>query len=329
MKISNETKVGALTAIAITVLILGFNYLKGKNITQQNRVLYATFPNVEGLTLSNPVVINGLPVGRVADMKEKDRNMTGIIVTLSVRNNINIPENSVAYIDKSLLSTTTLKIRLGNADNYIKDGDTLQTQENPDLFAQVKTSVNPAIDNINKTLQALQTLIMKVSALVDPYAKSNLQNILANLNASSQSLKQMLAADGSLGKTMNNVAAITDNFSKNNDKINHTLDNLEKTSGELANAPISETVTTLKQTLATLETTLSKVNSKEGTLGLLLNDPQLYQEIRQTNRSLNTLLDDLRLHPKRYVNISVFGKKDKSGPLMNPVYDSVSKHANQ
>jgi phospholipid/cholesterol/gamma-HCH transport system substrate-binding protein len=102
MKVSNETKVGALTAIAITVLILGFNYLKGKNITERSNTIYAVFPTIDGLTASSQVFINGFQVGRVADLEAKDQNLTGIVVTIALKKSINIPDNSVANRRKKL-----------------------------------------------------------------------------------------------------------------------------------------------------------------------------------------------------------------------------------
>src|SRR5688500_4227909 len=107
MKISNETKVGALTAIAITVLILGFNFLKGRNITERNDELYAVFQSVKGVGPANPVLINGLQVGKVASLQEKDKNLSGIIVTISLTKEVNIPDNSIATISSDLLGTTS------------------------------------------------------------------------------------------------------------------------------------------------------------------------------------------------------------------------------
>lgn len=323
MKISNETKVGALTAIAIVVLILGFNFLKGKNLTERNDEIYAVFTSVKGVSVSNPVMINGLQVGKVSEMKEKDKNLSGIILTLDIVKDINIPENSVVSINSELLGTTSLDIQLGDAPSLAEDGDTLKTAESQSMVAQISKSINPAIDNVNKTVSSLDTLIKKLSAVVDPNTQNNIQSIIANLAASSRSLERMInAQNGILSKSLHNVESITGNLAGNNEKITNTLSNFEKTSEKLANADIEEVLTSMKNTMNRLESTISSISSKNGTLGMLINDRQLYDEIRQTNRSLTILLDDVRVHPKRYVNISVFGKKAKPEPLMTPLYDS-------
>jgi phospholipid/cholesterol/gamma-HCH transport system substrate-binding protein len=325
MKISNETKVGALTAIAITVLILGFNFLKGRNITERNDELFAVFKSVKGVGPANPVLINGLQVGKVSSLKEKDKNLSGIIVTISLTKEVNIPDNSIATINSDLLGTTSLEIILGNSPNFIKSGGTLQTTTNPGLIGEVKGALSPAIDNLNKTLASLDVFIQKLNTIVDPNTKNNIQGIIANLTASSRSLENLLNnQSGALAKTLGNLEDFSGGLARNSGKIDSTLTNLEKTTKMLSNADIDQAVISLKNTLSKLDNTIEKIDSKDGTLGMLLNDRKLYDELHQTSRSLTILLDDFRTHPKRYVNISVFGKKEKGGALKAPLYDSTS-----
>jgi len=323
MKISNETKVGALTAVAITVLILGFNFLKGRNITERNDELYAVFKSVKGVGPANPVLINGLQVGKVAALKEKDKNLSGVIVTISLTKEINIPDNSVASISSDLLGSTSVEIILGNSPNFIKSGGTLQTVTAPGLLGEVKGALSPAIDNLNKTLASLDIFIQKLNTIVDPNTKNNIQGIIANLTRTSKSLENLLNnQSGALAKTLGNLENFSGNLAKNNGKIDSTLTNLERTTNKLSNAGIDEAINEMKSTLKNLDRAIAKVDSKEGTLGMLLNDRKLYDELHQTSRSLTTLLDDFRTHPKRYVNISVFGRKDKGGALKTPLHDS-------
>jgi phospholipid/cholesterol/gamma-HCH transport system substrate-binding protein len=326
MKISNETKIGALTAIAITVLILGFNYLKGKNITDRSDEVYAVFSSVKGVAPSNPVKINGLQVGKVLRLQELDKNVSGIVVTIALTKDINIPSNSVALISSDLLGTTALEIEKGTATTYLKSGDTMQSMQVPGIIGEVKSALAPAMDNINKTLASLDQVLKKIDAIVDPNTQNNIQSIIANLMVSSKSLQQLLNTQtGALAKTLGNFERLSDGLAHNTGKIDSTLSNLELTTRNLSKAKIDEAINSLQGTLTRLDNVVSRMNSKDGTLGLLLNDRQLYDELHQTSRSLTILLDDFRVNPKRYVNISVFGKKDKKGPLKTPLYDSTSK----
>lgn len=325
MKISNETKVGALTAIAIVVLILGFNYLKGRNLTERSDTVYAIFPTVRGLAVSNAVLINGLQVGKVADMHETDKNLSGIIVSIHLTKDINIPKNSIVTISSELLESTAVDIVLGDSTVMAKDGDTLLTKANLSVMGEFTKSINPAINNANEAIIRLQMLITRLNEIVDPRTQTNIQGMIASLNSTSKSLDRLLNdKNGSLARSLNNVELVTGNLAKNNDKINNTLTNLDKASANFANLKLDEAIQSLKNTMEKLESAVAKIDSKQGTLGLLLNDSKLYDQLLLTNRSLTTLLDDVRVNPKRYVNVSVFGRKDKKGPLQAPLYDSTS-----
>ncbi len=323
MKVSNETKVGALTAVSITLLILGFNYLKGKNLFSKAKTeVYAVFSQVDGLTVSNPVTINGLQIGKIYEMHEKDRTLSGVIVTINLTKDIDIPKNSFASINKDLLGSSTVSITLGDSKEYIRNGDTLLSQSIPGLLDQVKSSLNPTLAVVNSAVTSLDSLLKVIGTYFDPYTKQNFHTIVLNMSkASAELAKLMDSKNGALAQSLNNVSSITGNLAKNNDKITQSLDHVEKATGKLADLKLDETVKTLQSTMNELKAAIAKANSKDGSLGLLLNDPKLYRNLESTTYKLNILLDDFRTHPKRYVNVSVFGKKDKNDPLTSPLKD--------
>jgi phospholipid/cholesterol/gamma-HCH transport system substrate-binding protein len=282
--------------------------------------VFAVFPNVEKLVPSNPVYINGLQVGKVSELQEKDKNMSGIVVTITLTKDLNIPRNSVATLSSELLSSTGVNIYLGNGTDYLKEGDTLRTERSLALTDKLQKSIDPAINNINKTLVSLDDVIQKLNTILDPNTRNNLQGIIANLAGSSHSLQTLLNTEtGMLAKSISNLNTITNNFARNGPKIDSTFTNLQVATDKLSKAKIAEAIESMQRTMARLEAGIAKIDSKEGTVGLLLNDRKLYDEVRLTNRSLTILLDDLRMNPKRYINISLFGTKDKKGPLKAPL----------
>jgi phospholipid/cholesterol/gamma-HCH transport system substrate-binding protein len=330
MTISNETKIGVMAVVALAALILGFNFLKGSSLFHHTKRLYAVFDNVDGVELSNNVQINGLTIGTVSAINESDKDLThGIIVTVTLKKDVHIPKNSVAEINSGFISSATITVNKGDDPQFLNDGDTLLTKKKPNILSQVQESVNPIILKLGGTLTSLDSLIQTVGTLFDPRLKNNFSSIIANLAASTAQLQLMLNAQtGALAQSLKNVNTFTANLAKNNDHITHTLENVEKTTSNLSNAKIPETVESLKAAVTELQSLVGKLNSNNGTVGMLLNDRRLYQNLEGTTRSLQILLDDLRLHPKRYVNVSVFGRKDKSGPLMAPL-DSASKPVNK
>ncbi|HYC28471.1 MAG TPA: MlaD family protein, partial [Chitinophagaceae bacterium] len=224
MKISNETKIGALAAVSIAVLILGFNYLKGKTLFNKSTKMYTVFPNTGGLAVSNPVLINGLPVGKVSNLKQRDKSVSAIIVTVDFSEEVEIPNNSMAFVNKELLGSPSLVIRMGNSNGLLKDGDTIQSTIKPDVFENVQASITPAINNLNSAIQSMEVLIANVNSIFDPNTKNNFQSVIANLAASSASLRTLLNAQtGVAAQTMGNLNAFTANLNKNNDALNRTV----------------------------------------------------------------------------------------------------------
>lgn len=323
MKINNETKIGILAVVAIALLVLGFNFLKGRTLFDRSRKLNAVFHTVNGLAVSNPVIVNGFQIGTVYKMIEKDANLDSIIVTLNLDKDINIPVNSLAFINKDLLGTASLSIELGNSASLVKNGDTINTHITTGLVDDVKASLNPALNNVNNTLKSLDSVIEVIGLIFDPTTKFNIQKIITNLTTSSASLQTLLNAQtGALAKTMNNLNQLTKNLADQKETINRTLSNLDTASGNFANLKLDETISSLNKTVSELNGVVAKANSSDGSIGLLLNDKKLYQNLENTSRSLNILLDDLRVNPKRYVSISIFGKKTKGNYLTNPLVDS-------
>lgn len=334
MRISNETKVGILAIAAIVILIVGFNFLKGKNILSNPPAIYAKFSNIGGLEKSNAVKINGLTVGTVSDIQQADKQIDNIIVVIHLTRDIVIPKNSVAFIDAGLLGSSFVNIEKGDAHTYLTKGDTISTRLDKGILGNIQNQLAPTLVRVNETLDSLKITIGAISSVFDPRTKNNLQDLIGNLTISSAQLQQLLNAQtGVLAKTLGNLNSVSENLAKNNDAITSSIRNVEVTTSKLANSNIEGTMSALQATVNELKNTIANLNSKNGSLGLLMNDRQLYDKLNDVAGRLNKAalsaeitLDDLRIHPKRYVNISVFGNKKAGEPLTSPaIKDTVPK----
>ncbi len=331
MKISNETKVGAIAVVCVTLLILGFNFLKGKKLFSSSTTLYAKYGNVQGLQNSNPIVINGLQVGTVYKIST-DKDMRQIMVELNITKDIHIPKNSIAIIKPNPIGTTSVEIKLGDAVASLKNKDSIFTEANAGVFDDILRKVDPVLYEVKKTVSSLDTMIVKINSVIDPTAKNNIGTTLENLNKitssmviSTASLQGLLNQQtGALAKTLGNVNSITGNLASNNEKINSVVTNLDKTTTKLAQLDLQKTLSTLDATINDLKSIVGKFNTNTGSLGLLMNDTKLYNNLASTGNKLNLLLDDIRVNPKRYVSISILGKKQNNKPLLIPQPDTLN-----
>lgn len=326
MKISNEAKVGLLAIAAILVLVLGFNFLKGRNLFNREPTFYAIFTNIGSLEKSNQVKVNGLPIGTVYDFIPSDKEVNSIIVAIRLNRDVVIPRNSIAYIDGALVGSSFINIDKGNANTYLQPGDTISTRLEAGLMADLKTQLSPTITRVNSTLDSLNIILGSMGKIFDPATNNNIQTLIARLTMSSAHLEQLLnTQSGALAKTLDNMNAVSTNLARNNDAISSSIRNIEVTTANLANARIQETVAALEGTInelrgtaAGLRGSVEKINNPNGSLGALVNDRELYDRMNRVALGLEILLDDVRLHPKRYVNISVFGGKSAAEPLTSP-----------
>jgi phospholipid/cholesterol/gamma-HCH transport system substrate-binding protein len=335
MKISNETKIGALTAVAITLLILGFNFLKGKNIFKRGNIIYAKYTDTKKLMPSNPVFVNGYQVGSVYEIEEASKNLKSIIVAIKLKDDYSIPSNSIATISSNPLSSNSIEILLGNSSRTLKRGDTIQSVEaSAGMFGELTAKVGPVADQLEVTLRSFDDVLKNVNSVLDPNTKGNLQAVIYNLNRASAGLvgttaqlQQLLNTQtGALAKSLNNVETFTGTLASNKDHLNNTMTNLDNTTSKLAAADIQGMVQQLKNATDQLNITISKLNSPDGSLGALVNDRQLYNNLNATARSMNILMDDIRVNPKRYVslNFSLLGsKKTNDNYLTAPLVDTV------
>ncbi len=322
LKISNETKVGVLTALGIVLLVMGFNILKGRSLFPSKKTIYAVYTQVNGLAPSNAVLVNGLVVGNVQSLEIMDHRAGRILVTLSLSKNIEIPKNSVARISSDLLGTKKVEIDFGNTDEFLKNKDTIYAAVDGSITDVLKEQLNPLVKKLEGTLSTVDSLLLTINSIFDTTTKAHLRHAiagldgtLANLTRVTNSVNGLLAENGKLTGTFNNLESVTGNLKNNNEKISNILGNFDKASGALAHGKLDSTLLKFNKTVTSLDDIVRKINSREGSLGLLINDKKVYNNLQNTTGSLNKLLEDLRYNPWRYVHLSVFGKKNKVVPI--------------
>jgi phospholipid/cholesterol/gamma-HCH transport system substrate-binding protein len=332
MKVSNETKVGALTIIAITLIILGFNFLRGKTIFKSGNFIYAKYTDTKGLIVSNPVFVNGFQIGSVFDIENKSADLSQIIVSIKLNNPYHIPNNSVATIQDNPLGTNSISIVLGDSKVFLKSEDTIKTAPAASLLGDLMNTLSPLGEQTKQTINELQKVLVNINQVLNENNKANLEVIIKNLatttenlNKSMESIESMLQKqNGSIAQTANNLNTFTKNLNENNKKINNIVSNLDSTTKQIKDADLYKTITGIQLAVNELSIALHTMNTGNGTAGKLLSDPAIYNELQNTIKSVNTLVDDVKTHPKRYINVSVFGKKDKTTPLAKPLADTVN-----
>ncbi len=332
MRVSNETKVGALTVIAITLIVLGFNFLRGKTIFKSGNIIHAIYTDTKGLIVSNPVFVNGYQVGTVLEIENQKDNLASIIVSVKLNEAYKIPNNSVATIQDNPLGISSISIVLGNATTFIKSGDTIKTAPANSLLGDFVNTLSPLGEKTQNAITSLDKVLNNINTVLDEKNKQNLAQVLENLAATTKSLNTSLIAietmlqkqNGSIAQTFDNVNSFTKNLNDNNQKLNNIITNLDTAAKAVKDADLNKTIKTIQVAVASLNISLQKLNSGNGTAAKLMNDSAFYNELQGTLKSINTLVDDVKVHPKRYINVSVFGKKDKTTPLTKPLADSLN-----
>ncbi len=335
MKLSKEVKIGLTLVAAIMALIFGFNFLKGKNLFTNRTHYYALYDNIDGLAESNPVVINGFVVGQVDKIYFHPTRYGKIVVDIAMKDNdISIPRNSVAKIfSDGVLGSKGLKLMLGDTIVLAVHGDTLNSALESGLKEEVNKQILPLKAKAENLIASIDSLIVIVRTVFNDEAQGNIHESFETITQSVKIFKQTanrldsLVAEqrGRLSRISANIESITQNLKTNNEKITNILTNFSSISDSVAKANIREAINNssiaMKQTAEIME----KINSGKGTMGMLVNNDSLYNNLEAASRDLDKLLEDLRLHPNRYVHVSVFGKKDKGYVAPAPTLNTGTK----
>ena len=306
MKRSREVKTAVLAIGSILLFIFGYSFLKGTNLLDKDRTFYVTYDNVQGLAKASPVTINGLMVGKVKDivfLNQKGK----LLVSFSIRkSDFKFSKNSLVRIySSSLLGDKSLGIYPQyDPENMAVSGDTLVGSVEDDMLVAVTKALGPLEKKVNNTLTTLDVLLHSITDVLDPKTRVNLQQTIANLNTTMESLN---GASNSLNTLLQD----------NTTKLNNTFTNLDQMatnfnslSDSLSKLETGKLFTELQNVVTHFDNITSALENGEGSMGQLLKDEQLYQNLKGASKQLDELLEDVKLNPKRYIHISVFGKNN-------------------
>jgi phospholipid/cholesterol/gamma-HCH transport system substrate-binding protein len=326
--IPNEVKIALLAIAAIVALVFGYNYLKGRGSFGSNRTFFAKYDNAQGLTEGSFVQLHGVTIGTV----RKISLSPNVLVEFNISDKtINVPSDSkMVVLSDGLIGAKILGLTPGVSSTFLKEKDTLQSYSEIGMLDKLQADAGPILKNVDGVITKADGVMLKadgaittidntvanVNSLLDANTKANLQSSIAGLNRSVQDFNQLSSTLAQQRqKIANTIAALetfANNLNKNNAMINSTLANVEGATKKLGEADLAGTINNLKTTLAQLDGTMGKINNNQGTLGMLINDKKLYNDMQGSLHSLDALLADLKARPGRYISFSVFGKKNKS-----------------
>lgn len=315
MKISNETKIGILTALAITILILGYSFLRGDDVFSGSNKLYAVYKSVDGLSVSKPVLVNGFQIGRVSKMKLLPDGRT--VVEFKVEEQYKVPSNTLAKLASTdLLGGKAIVFEYGNSNTYAGDKDTLRA----DIEGGLAESLQPIREKAQNLIAKLDSMLGSVNKILNPDFQKNVDkgftsiaNSLQTLEGTTKKIDALIAGQTvHINDILANTETVSSNLKNSTAHLTNISANFEKVSNDIAGSNIKQTLDNANKAMSDLQATISNINSNKGTLGLLLNDDKMYKNLNDASVNLNNLFIDIKAHPGRYISFSVFGrKKDK------------------
>lgn len=315
MKISNETKIGALTAVTITALILGYSFLRGNDVFSGSNKYYAIYGSVDGLSVSKPVLVNGFPIGRISKMKLRPDGRT--VVEFKVDNQYKIPSNTLARLTSTdLLGDKAIVFELGNSNTFAEDKDTLHAN----VQGSLAESLQPIQTKAENLITKLDSSLAAINRILNPNFQKNVDrsflsiaNSLQTLEGTTKKIDALVASQTShINGILSNTETVSANLKVSSAHLTNITSNFEKVSNDIAASNIKHTLDNANKAMADLQATIAKINSNKGSLGLLINDDKMYRNLNEASANLNALFIDIKAHPKNYVSFSVFGGKKKA-----------------
>ncbi len=309
---SKEIKVGLLALVAIAALVFGYNFLRGSNILSSDRTFYATYPDVDGLNVGAAVILNGIKVGQVKKMELMPEKGNAVRASLELEKGIVLGDSTVASLGGSLLGSKTITLSLGRNSKEYSGGEELLTESSAGiagLATALQARALPVLTSLDSTLR-------HVNSIINKDAETNIQSTLLSARASTEALQKLIIDNqANINQITRNLAQMTSALNQTTGKLDRIAVNFSQLSDSLKQAPVGSAVRRLDATMAEAQTTVASLNralnDQKGSMGKLINDTLLYNNLNASAASSNALISDFKANPKRYVHFSVFGGGSK------------------
>lgn len=315
MKVSSEIKVGAVIIIALGLLYFGMNYLKGSDVFSKSRYFYAIYEKVDGLNTDNVILVNGYKVGRVAQITLIPEKGNLIMVKMEIlEDQLNIPDSSVARIvSEDVLGTKAISLEFTQDTIFHMSGDTLVSDIDEALQSIIEEKLAPLQLQIEGVIAEARDLVSATKILVTTTNESieKAKTSMDVINKTTTDVDKLVVTQNeNLTRVLGDITAIASNIRNNSKNINAILENVATISDSLTRANYAAAIQNATNALTQLDSMITKINEGEGSLGMLLNDDKLYNNLEQASLEIDKLAEDLRVNPERYVHVSVFGRKE-------------------
>lgn len=317
MAISKEMKTGLMVIISIVVIIAGSSFLKGFNLFSSDRTYNCYFDNVQGLIPSATVQVKGKVVGTVSEVILNGNEKVQVII--AVDKAVKLPKGTTASLfAPDLMSGKALRLDLGQSNEILEDEATIEAKIELGMLDKVGSQIDPVLASATIVMYRLDSIMAALQGMLNPTTTQNIEKSVASLELTMKNFAGITTSlnkeSAQLAGIIRNTNTITGNLANNSKNIDAIMGNLKTTTDKLSKADLEKTIHTLQSTLDQTQALLAKINKGEGSLGMLANDKQLYNNLSSSMASLDKLMEDLKKHPSRYINIRVFGKAPKDNP---------------
>ncbi len=312
-----EIRIALLVIAALAIFIWGYTYLANSKLFGEERDFYAIYADVKNLSSSNPVKSNGVRVGVIKEIVfPVAPGDYRVLVRFTMNNDMEIPQNSVAKIESDLLGSNMINLRLGDSKKNMKVGDTLRSEVATTIQEEVNLQMQPVKRKAENLMLELDSVLEVIRYVFNEETRhdisasfSSIKRTIDNLESTTGNVDSMVLREGSrLNDIIANITSISRNLRDNNENVTRTFENLAQITDTIAQARIGATMSELSKTLKDVQDVTQRIEEGEGTMGQLINNDSLYNELESSAKSLDNLVKDIRMNPQRYLHFSVFGK---------------------